>query len=310
MKKFFMAIMLLLLSSSCGAGKSSEKNIILTEENTLVLSSEVDDLSVANLLQQAQKLDSIFMSSESPIYLILNTPGGSISAGLELIDGLKALDRPVHTITIFAASMGFQIAQNLGERYIIQSGELMSHRAFGGFKGEFGGAEPSQLTNRYNSWLEKIKNLDLQTVKRTKGKQTLESYTKAYENELWVSGQKSIDLGYADKIASVKCNDSLKGTFNQDINYFGVQITLTFSKCPMITGLLGYSMKIKTSTGYVSLEEFKKNNGKFGEVCLLQKNNFCAEDLSLTEEKLIQIKEITLQKYSRDFKNKKIVLTN
>jgi ATP-dependent protease ClpP protease subunit len=64
-------------------------------------------------IAQAKALGNQRFSSNEPIYLFLNTPGGSIQTGLEIIESLKGLDRPVSTVTLFAASMGFQIAQNL-----------------------------------------------------------------------------------------------------------------------------------------------------------------------------------------------------
>lgn len=127
----------------------ADDTITLSDNNTLVMDSAMMPDSVAKLVQRAKELDNKLKPGK-PLYIVLNTPGGSIQAGLEMFDVLNALGRPVHTITMFAASMGFQTVQNLGDRYITKSGILMAHRAAGGFQGSFGGTRPSQIDSRYS----------------------------------------------------------------------------------------------------------------------------------------------------------------
>lgn len=293
MRSFLIGLTFLLAFTGCEA-KTTPDQVVLSKDNTIVLNTEVDDSSVAKVLVKAIELDKN-LGKGKPLYLVLNTPGGSIQAGLELIDGLKGLKRPIHTVTMFAASMGFQIAQNLNDRLITGSGTLMSHRARGSVGGEFGGQDPSQLSNRYSFWAGRIKELDEQTVKRTNKKQTLQSYTKAYENELWASSQSAVLEGYADRSVTVKCDESLSGTSEQNFVFFGIMITVKTSDCPVVTGALDVSMKIKTTTGFMQLEDFIKNGGMFGTACAIANNNksslLCPDDLSLTMEKLDSIKK-------------------
>jgi len=152
---------------------------------------------------------------------------------LELIEALQGLGRPVHTVSLFSASMGFQLVQSLGDRLVLRNGILMSHNAYGQFSGAFGGVRPGQFDSRYNLWMSRMTALDTQTVKRTKGKQTLESYQKAYDHELWLDGAQAISEGYADKIVQVKCDDSLNGVNNNYIYFFGLKIIYDTSKCPL-----------------------------------------------------------------------------
>ena len=107
------------------------------------------------------------LKSGYPIYLFLNTPGGSIQAGLELIEGLNGINRPIHTVTLFAASMGWQLVQHLGTRYVLKYGVLMSHKARGQFSGEFGGGA-SQMDARYGLWLKRVHIME--TLQYTRGK--------------------------------------------------------------------------------------------------------------------------------------------
>ena len=207
MKKFLIVLLLVLGL----AFTAQAKNITLSADNTLILSDVFTEDSVTQIMDRAAKLDSN-LKSGYPLYLFMYTPGGYIQSGIELIEYLKGLNRPVHTITLFSASMGFQVVQHLGKRYVLKYGTLMSHKARGTFSGEFGGTL-SQLESRVNMWLRKIKIMDMVTVKRTKGKQTWYSYTKAYAPELWLVGKEAVTQGYADAVVQVKCDDSLQKSY-------------------------------------------------------------------------------------------------
>lgn len=303
MKKLLTIALMTIFTFSCEA--KSNKTITLSKDNTLVLNNEVNDETVAKLSAQALAMDEN-LDEDSPIYLVLNTPGGSVTAGLELIDNLKALDRKVHTITVFAASMGFQIAQNLNDRIITNNGVLMSHRARGGMSGEFGGQSPSQFETRFAFWNNKIKEMDKITVARTKGMQTLESYQAAYENELWLTGKDAVTQGYADTVSLTRCDKSLSGVVTESFSFFGLRIEVVFSECPLITGPLAVNMSIMVGGKKMSLEEFKSKNGQLGNACANLNKTLvlpCADDVTLTMEKIEQLKQQTLEKIS----NKKVV---
>ncbi len=234
------------------ASKGKEnQTITLTSENTLVLNSEVNGDSVGALIVKARELDAALgdnlVTANKPLYLYLNTPGGSVQSGLELIEALKGLKRPVHTVTAFAASMGFQIVENLSNRYVLESGIMMSHRAAGEFSGSFGGTTPSQLDQRVRIFTQITKELDEQTVKRTNGKQTLESYQKSYNSELWMTGRESINRGYSDSMVLVKCDKSLAGTTTHHLEFLGADISYDLDNCPINTAPL--NVKVGSSTG-------------------------------------------------------------
>lgn len=233
----------------------------LTKDNTATLFGVVNSLTVSDVMQQIQKLDSS-LKSGYPITLVLYTPGGSIQDGLELIEYLKSVNRPINTLTIFAASMGFQIAQNLGNRYILQHGVLMSHKAAGGFDGEFGDGN-SQIDSRYGLWMSRILEMDNQTVKRTNGKQTLKSYRNSYQNELWLTGAQSVTGGYADKIVSASCDKSLAGTRQQKIEFMGMAFLINYSECPLNTNPLSVEAEISTNKGTMKHSDFLAQGGVF-----------------------------------------------
>jgi len=195
----------------------------------------------------------------------MNTPGGSIQSGIELIEALNGMNRPINTVTLFSASMGFQIVQNLGDRLILKNGVLMSHRASGQMSGSFGGQRPSQMDNRYNLWLSRIQEFDEQTVKRTNGKQTLESYQKAYANELWLTGQQAVEAGYADKIVTVRCDSSLDGVTTHSANLFGFTISYDLDNCPLNTNPINVRITAPNEKETLTGEKLEEIKSKFME---------------------------------------------
>jgi len=211
------------------------ETIVLSDQNTLSLNGPVDGHSMTRLMTNLQELNKI--DTKEPIYLLVNSPGGSIYDGFDFIRFAKTSKRPINTVTVFAASMGFQIVESLGTRYVTSFSTLMSHRAKGGFEGEF----PGQLNSRYSHIMSHIHEQDAQVVARTNGKQTLESYAKLIQNEYWANSSKSIADGFADKEIDVSCDKSLQGTHSEliDLGFFAVDVE--FSNCPLITSPLSVS---------------------------------------------------------------------
>jgi len=275
------------------------KEIILTEDNTIVLNTAFTGDSVSELMGQAIRLDSD-LKSGYPIYLFLNTPGGGIQAGLELIEFFKGVNRPVHTVTLFAASMGWQLVQGLGERYILQYGLLMAHKAAGGFQGEFGGGS-SQIDSRYTMWLRRLGMMDQRTVDRTKGKKTLKQYHAEYDNEMWLNGPEAVSNGYADAVVSVKCGKGLRGTQKSSSYMLGFSVDTVMSKCPIRTSPVAVRSNVRTNQGIMSLDDFLQKSGIFGPKCRNEKittENF--DKITVKEKQLCLIeKTLTLEKLQK-----------
>jgi ATP-dependent Clp protease protease subunit len=267
MKACFVLMSLLVFGSvAAQASEAGKKEVVLSKDNLLVLNEAVSGKSSADLLKKARELDAT-LPSQYPIVLFLDTPGGSIQAGLEIIEVLSAMNRPVDTVTLFAASMGFQIVQGLNKRYVMETGTLMSHKAYGGFEGEFGGEGPSQIDSRYGFWLRRLLLLDQKVVGRTGGKQTLSSYQRSFAPELWVFGKEAVDQGYADAVVSVKCDKSLSGKNARDYEFLGFKISLLFSECPMITYPVEIQSMVQTPKGYMLLSDFLAKGGVLGKKC-------------------------------------------
>ena len=306
MKKYTLILLAALIG--CTQAQSRDETVVLTSDNVLILDSEVNDSSVAKIMQDALTLDAK-LPKNKPLYLILETPGGSVQSGLSLITMLKGLDRPVHTITMFAASMGFQIAQNLDDRLILPDGVLMSHHARGGVQGEFGGSKGSQLEKRLEMLNNTIERLDKQTVIRTKGKKTLEQYQSEYENELWSLSDHAIKNGYADRVVIPKCSKDLAGTKEKETSFFALKVNLVVSKCPLVRGSLEAKISVKTTDGkWVPLDEFQAKGGVFGAVCPVGPTKvMCVADPSLNPTQIEMIKNDIITKNSTEWKKQNVV---
>lgn len=258
MKKLLLSLAVLLavvlVPVASLSKESAPSTILLTSDNLLVLSGEVNGDSVGAVIRDAKELDAKmtgrFGNHTTPLYLYINSPGGSIISGMEMIEALKGLGRPVNTITAFGASMAFQVSQALDKRYVTKSGIMMSHRAAGQIQGSFGGTAPSQMDSRYHLWLQITKELDEVAVARTNGRQTLESYQKSYANEMWLTGQESIAGGYADEITKVKCGKGLEGNNKHTVEFFGLQVEYETDKCPINTSPM--NAKVHAPVGFSS----------------------------------------------------------
>lgn len=206
------------------------KTIELTKNNTVVLRGPVTSSSVGEVMQELSRLDRSGNESE-PIYLVLRTPGGSVLSGLDLIEYMNSLRRPVHSVAIFAASMGFHILQNSPKRYVTKYATIMSHRASGGFNGDI----PQQVKSRFKHITDLLEKMDNQVISRTNGKYTSKSYNELIRDEYWSVGSNSITDGFADEVVNLKCDSSLDSVTEKNFMTIFGPISVSFSNCPLIT---------------------------------------------------------------------------
>ena len=240
-KNLFMAMAVLIAATTANA-----TDIILTEQNSIVFNRAVSGEYVAK-----KTLEILTKSAKTrPLYLVLNTPGGSVSAGLQFVDTIKSLKIPVHTITIFAASMGYQFVQELGTRYITPSGILMSHRgAVSGISGQV----PGELNYRVNFIQSMMDGMSLRASNRVGVAK--KDYDASIVNELWIYGQVAVNSGHADELANVSCSKELiNGTTVERVNTLFGPVSLISSKCPLILE----PIKMEFSRGTLKPEEEEK----------------------------------------------------
>lgn len=207
---------------------ASAKRLVLEEANSVSFRGPVTEESVDRVLEELMA-KSRTLKAGTPIYLVLDTPGGSVIAGMRLIDSIKALPRRVITVTLFAASMGFNMVQALDERLITPTGTLMSHRAsVGGMSGQVNG----ELEVRVRNVKRAVDFLDFVAAKRMGI--GLEEYRAAVLNEMWVFGFDSLERKVADSVVLVACGESLSGKKSIKVATLFGRATVEFSACPLI----------------------------------------------------------------------------
>jgi len=109
----------------------------LLNERIVFLGGEIDD-NVANIII-AQLLHLDHTDSKKDISLYINSPGGSVTAGLAIIDTMNFIKSDVSTICVgIAASMGALILSSgkKGKRFILPNSEIMIHQVMGGTEGQ------------------------------------------------------------------------------------------------------------------------------------------------------------------------------
>ena len=166
----------------------------LLRDNIIFLDGPIDD-HVANLII-AQML---FLQSEDPkkdISFYINSPGGSVTAGLAIVDTMNNIKNDVSTICVgMAASMGAVIlsAGTKGKRLSLPNSEVMIHQPHGGVEGQASDIEISAkriLKNR--------ETLNKMLAKNT-GK-TLTQIEKDADRDFFMSAEEAKKYGIVDKV--------------------------------------------------------------------------------------------------------------
>ncbi|MDR2465370.1 MAG: ATP-dependent Clp endopeptidase proteolytic subunit ClpP [Streptococcaceae bacterium] len=109
----------------------------LLKDRIIMLTGPIDDVVANSIIAQLLFLDA--QDSEKDIYLYINSPGGSVSAGLAIYDTMNFIKSDVQTIVLgMAASMGSFLATagEKGKRYALPNAEIMIHQPLGGAQGQ------------------------------------------------------------------------------------------------------------------------------------------------------------------------------
>ena len=167
----------------------------LLKERIIWLGSEVRD-SNANLIYSQMLL----LSAEDPeadIYLYINSPGGSVTAGMAIYDTMQLIPNDVVTVvTGMAASMGqfLLTAGAMGKRYATPNARILMHQPLGGI-----GGTASDIRTQAELILDMKKRLAEITAERT-GK-SLETILKDNDRDNWFTAEEGLEYGFFDHIA-------------------------------------------------------------------------------------------------------------
>lgn len=168
----------------------------LMMDRIIFLGTEVND-HTANVIQaQLLYLDSV--DSDRDISIYLNTPGGSVYAGLGIYDTMQFVKSKVATIcTGMAASMGavLLVAGEQGMRAALPHSRVMIHQPLGGIQGQ---ASDIEITARE---ILKLKDELYQIISDHSG-QTVEKIRQDADRDYWMTAKEALEYGMIDKVYS------------------------------------------------------------------------------------------------------------
>jgi len=178
----------------------------LLKDRIIMLNSVVED-NMANLIV-AQML---FLEAENPdkdINLYINSPGGSVTAGLAIYDTMQFIKPDIKTIVMGqAASMGSFLAQAgaAGKRYVLPESRTMVHRVSSGTRGTSGSVHIQEMEfEDAKRHLDESKRLNQRLtelyVKHNTAGKTYEELFETMKFDTFLSAQEAVDNGFADKV--------------------------------------------------------------------------------------------------------------
>ncbi|CCG83704.1 protein of unknown function [Taphrina deformans PYCC 5710] len=176
----------------------------LLKERIICLNGPVNDNMSAIITAQL-----LFLEAENPekaITLYINSPGGSVTAGLALYDTMQYISSPVSTLCLGqAASMGSLLlaAGAPGQRFILPHASVMIHQPSGGFSGQASDiAIHAKHILRTREELNKIYQHHIS--KSSSPPRSLREIDKLMERDNFLSAQEAIDLGICDRILETR----------------------------------------------------------------------------------------------------------
>jgi ATP-dependent Clp protease protease subunit len=166
----------------------------LLQQRIIVLGQQVDD-DIANRIA-AQMLLLAAEDPKSDISLYINSPGGSVSAGMAIFDTMEFIECDVATFAMgMAASMGQFLlsAGTRGKRYALPHARIMMHQPSSGV----GGTESDITIQAEQSRLLKIELAEL--IAQHTG-QTVEQVTRDSERDRWFRAHEALEYGFVDHV--------------------------------------------------------------------------------------------------------------
>lgn len=168
----------------------------LLKERVIFLVGPIDDMTANVVVAQL-----LFLEAENPdkdIYLYINSPGGSVTAGMAIYDTIQFIKPDVSTLCIGqAASMGALLltAGEKNKRFCLPNSRIMIHQPLGGFQGQ---ASDIEIHAKEILYLKERLNKILSNHTGQK----IEKVSKDTDRDNFMSGQDAMDYGLVDRVIS------------------------------------------------------------------------------------------------------------
>jgi ATP-dependent Clp protease protease subunit len=191
-----MSLVPIVLEQTSRGERSYDIYSRLLRDRVILLEGEVHD-QMANLIV-AQLLYLESEDSNKDINLYINSPGGSVTAGMAIYDTIQFITPDVSTIVMGqACSMGSLLAQAgaKNKRLILPNARHMIHQPSGGARGQ-----ATDMEIQVKEILEMKRNLTNIYVKHNSKGKTFEELTRDMERDRFMSGEEGVEYGLADRI--------------------------------------------------------------------------------------------------------------
>ncbi len=165
----------------------------LLKDRIIFISGEIDDDNANTIISELLFLDSL---SDAEISIYINSPGGSITAGMAIYDTMNFVKSPISTICVgMAASMASVLLASgyPGKRFILPNSEVMIHQPLGGVNGQ--ATEIKIVADRIIYLRNKLNKL---LAKKTK--QDIKKIEKDTERDHYLTAKEALEYGIVDKI--------------------------------------------------------------------------------------------------------------
>ncbi|HOQ74955.1 MAG TPA: ATP-dependent Clp endopeptidase proteolytic subunit ClpP [Thermoclostridium sp.] len=189
-----MSLVPIVIEQSSRGERSYDIYSRLLKDRIILLSDEINDVTASLVVAQM-----LFLAAEDPekdIQLYINSPGGSITAGMAIYDTMQHVRPDVSTICVgMAASMGaFLLASGTkGKRYALPNSTIMIHQPIGGARGQ---ATDIKI---HAEWIIRMKN-HLNRLLAEKTGQPLSKIEIDVERDYFMSAQEAKDYGLIDQV--------------------------------------------------------------------------------------------------------------
>lgn len=166
----------------------------LLEDRIVFISGEIDDATANTVVAELIYLEA--KNPEKDICVYINSPGGSVTAGMAIYDTMKYVKCDVSTICVgLAASMGaFLLAAGTkGKRFCLPNSEVMIHQPLGGAQGQ---ASDIEITANH---IVKTKKKMTEMLAKNTG-QPLSKVAKDVDRDYYMTAEEAVKYGLVDKV--------------------------------------------------------------------------------------------------------------
>ena len=189
-----MSLVPVVLEDSGRGERSFDLYSRLLRDRIIFLTGEVNDVSASLVIAQL-----LFLESENPnkdIQLYINSPGGSVDAGMGIFDTMRFIRPQVNTICVgLAASMGAFLlaAGDMGKRYALPHSRIMIHQPLGGVQGQ---ATDMEIVTREILRTKKTLN----TILAENTGKPFDVVARDTERDYYMTAAEALEYGLIDKI--------------------------------------------------------------------------------------------------------------